>query len=185
MRSPRELRAAFGSVETERLLLRAVQAEDADVAFAIHGNPDTYRFHPAGVTRSHKDSAARLADWTREWEQTGFGFWAVRRHEDPQVIGFGGLSLQSWRERPVLNTYYRFDPAAWGRGYATEMVAAALALARRLMPDVPVVVRTRPENDAARAVAEKVGLLRAPHLDDQLLTYVSSWPEATPENGRW
>jgi RimJ/RimL family protein N-acetyltransferase len=46
---------------------------------------------------------------------------------------------------------------------------------QRLLPDMPVIVRTRPENVAARAVAEKLGLTRAPELDDHMLTYVSHW----------
>lgn len=175
MTTPDELRAAFTPVSTERLLLLAVSNGDVDAAFEIHGNPETYRFHPAGVARSRAESAAQVAKWTRDWHELGFGFWAVRRRQDKRVIGFGGLTRQTFRERPVLNTYYRFDPSAWGQGYATEMTGAALALARKMLPELPVIVRTRPENQAARAVAENMGLVRAPGLDDHMLTYVSGW----------
>jgi RimJ/RimL family protein N-acetyltransferase len=96
-------------------------------------------------------------------------------HGDPRVIGFGGLTRQLFCERQVLNMYYRFEPAAWGYGYATEMATAALALARSWMPELPVIVRTRPGNEAAQAVAQKLHLARAPNLDDHLLTYVSDW----------
>lgn len=175
MSTPEELRAAFTPVQTARLRLRAVSLDDVDAAFAIHGNPETYRFHPSGAARSREESAAQLADWQREWREVGFGFWAVSLANDPQVIGFGGLTKRALRENPVLNTYYRFDPCAWGHGYATEMAKAALVLARRLLPELPVIVRTRPGNLAAQAVAEKLGLTRAPQLDDHLLTYVSHW----------
>lgn len=143
--------------------------------YAIHGNPATYGFHPSGVTRSLGESAAQLAGWRREWREVGFGFWAVTVTPDPQVVGFGGVTMRTFRKRPVLNTYYRFDPSAWGKGYATEMAGAALALAKRLLPELPVIVRTRPGNRAARSVAENLGLARAPDLDDHLLTYVSQW----------
>lgn len=177
---PQQLRAAFARVQTERLLLRAVTGDDVDAAFAIHSNVATYAFHPDGVTRTRAQSAAQIEGWQQEWQRLGFGFWAVSRREHPRVIGFGGLSLRELRERPVLNTYYRFEPDAWGNGYATEMAARAVALARRLLPQLPIVVRTRPQNVAARAVAEKLGLLRAPALDDQLLTYVSEWEPGEP-----
>jgi ribosomal-protein-alanine N-acetyltransferase len=173
--TPDELRAAFTPVQTDRLLLRAVGPGDVDAVFAIHANPTTYRFHPAGVASSREGSAARLAGWQREWREVGFGFWAVSVATDPQVVGFGGVTRRIFRGRPVLNTYYRFDPSAWGHGYATEMAAVAAALARRLLPALPMIVRTRPGNLAARAVAEKLGLARAAALDDQLLTYVSRW----------
>jgi RimJ/RimL family protein N-acetyltransferase len=173
--TPVQLRAAFTPVHTSRLLLRAVAESDLDALFAIHGDPATYRFHPGGVTRSRAQAAAQLADWQREWTELGFGFWAVSRGAEDRVIGFGGLTRRVFRRRPVLNTYYRFAPSAWGHGYATEMAGAALGLAQRLLPDIPVIVRTRPENVAARGVAEKLGLTRAPELDDHMLTYVSDW----------
>ena len=61
--TPDQLRAAFTPVQTERLLLRAVNTADVDAVFAIHGNPETYRFHPDGVARSREESAAQLAGW--------------------------------------------------------------------------------------------------------------------------
>lgn len=173
--TPDQLRAAFTPVQTERLLLRAVNTADVDAVFAIHGNPETYRFHPDGVTRSREESAEQLAGWQREWHEVGFGFWAVTIATDPQVVGFGGLTRQTFHARSVLNTYYRLDPSAWGHGYATEMASAAAALARKLLPELPMIVRTRPGNLAAQAVAEKLGLVRAVDLDDHLLTYVSHW----------
>jgi RimJ/RimL family protein N-acetyltransferase len=173
--TPLQLRAAFTPVHTNRLLLRAVSDSDVDAWFAIHGDPATYRFHPSGVTRSRAEAAAQLADSQREWTELGFGFWAVNRAAEERVIGFGGLTRRMFRERPVLNTYYRFAPSAWGHGYATEMAGAALGLAQRLLPDMPVIVRTRPANVAARAVAEKLGLTRSPALEDHMLTYVSQW----------
>ena len=173
--TPDQLRAAFTPVQTERLLLRAANTADVDAVFAIHSHPETYRFHPDGVARSREESAAQLAGWQREWHEIGFGFWAVTIATDPRVVGFGGLTRRTFHERSVLNTYYRFDPSAWGHGYATEMASAAAGLARKLLPELPMIVRTRPENLAAQAVAEKLGLVRAVDLDDHLLTYVSHW----------
>lgn len=175
MTTPPELRAAFARVETERLLLAAVTPDDVDACFAIHGNPETYRFHPDGVTHSRERSVAQVEGWVHEWQELGLGFWAVRLRSDPHVIGFGGLSMRAFHDRQVLNTYYRFEPAAWGNGYATEMATAAAELAHRFLPDIPVIVRTRPGNAAAEAVATKIGLVHAPSLDDHLLTYVSHW----------
>ena len=127
------------------------------------------------MARSRAESAAQLAGWQREWREVGFGFWAVTVATDPRVVGFGGLTRRPFRDRPVLNIYYRFDPSAWGHGYATEMAAAAATLARKLLPELPMIVRTRPRNLAAQAVARKLGLVRAIDLDDHLLTYVSHW----------
>jgi [ribosomal protein S5]-alanine N-acetyltransferase len=175
VRTVEELRSALTPVHTERLLVRAVLAEDANASFAIHGDPETYRFHPSGVARSLEETVAQLTAWIDEWREVGVGFWAVSVRGDPRVIGFGGLTKRTFRGRAVLNAYYRFTPSAWGHGYATEMARAAHGLAQTFLPELPVVVRTRPENRAARAVAEKLGMVRAPELDDHMLTYVSGW----------
>ncbi len=175
MPSPEDLRAAFTPVQTARLLLRAVEPGDAAASFAIHGDPATNRFNPSGASGSPEATAAQLDGWLAEWREHGFGFWAIRRAEAEEVIGFGGLARRMFRGRPVLNTYYRFTPPAWGHGYATEMTSTALALAARLLPELPVIVRTRPGNLAAQAVASKLELTRAPELDDEMLTYVTRW----------
>jgi ribosomal-protein-alanine N-acetyltransferase len=170
--TPDQLRSEFTPVQTERLVLRAVEPNDAEAVFSVHGNTETYRFHPDGVTRSLKESMEQLAGWCREWQEIGFGFWAVTVAPDQRVVGFGGLTKRAFHGRPVLNTYYRFDPSAWGHGYATEMASTASSLARSLLPELPMIVRTRPENRAARAVAVKLGLSRRPEFDDHLITYV-------------
>ena len=98
--TPDELRAAFQTVRTDRLWLRAVEPGDAEAVFAIHANPATYRFHPAGAARTRKEATARLTRWQREWREVGFGFWAVSVAPDQRIVGFGGITRQIFHERP-------------------------------------------------------------------------------------
>jgi len=91
------------------------------------------------------------------------------------VIGFGGIGLMTWREREILNVYYRFSPSVWGNSYASEVVRTAIKLAQRWLPDFPLVVRTRPANAAARRVAEKSGFERRPDLDCEFVIYSLGW----------
>ncbi|MGZ4246413.1 MAG: GNAT family N-acetyltransferase [Solirubrobacteraceae bacterium] len=50
------------------------------------------------------------------------------------------------------NLYYRFAPELQGRGLAAEATRGAIAVARELRPEWPVVARTRPENEPAGQV---------------------------------
>ena len=127
---------------------------------------------------------AQFEEWEREWHTVGFGFWAVSLLDDARVIEFGGLTLRTFRERAVLNTYYRFAPSAWGQGYATEMGRAAVALAGTLLPELPVIVGVRPGNRVAQAVAEKLGLVHTPDLDDHMLTYAVRWNRTREGDGQ-
>jgi ribosomal-protein-alanine N-acetyltransferase len=68
-------------------------------------------------------------------------------------------------DAPVLNLFYRFDPAAWGRGLATEAVSAVIEWVTCIRPDQRLVARIRPENTPSARVAAKTGLVRAADLD--------------------
>jgi RimJ/RimL family protein N-acetyltransferase len=79
-------------------------------------------------------------------------------------------------DRLCWNLYYRFKPAAWGCGYATEAVAEALLAAEAVAAARPVVARTGPDNAPSSRVAERTGLLRTPHLDgDGYIVFTLGW----------
>ena len=148
-------------VETARLVLRRPANDDLDDLHRIHGDPATWEHSPESIHTELAQSEDFLRRWLAHWRAHGFGYWAVE-HEG-EVVGFGGLWLMTdWQGRgDVLNIYYRFAPGAWGKGLASEMVAAALALA----PPLPVVARMRPTNEASTRVAVRAGFERRPELD--------------------
>ncbi|MDQ6637553.1 MAG: GNAT family N-acetyltransferase [Candidatus Dormibacteraeota bacterium] len=167
--------AQFARVETERLLLRRPVMDDMQAFFAIHSDPATNRYNPAGPLRSPDRARQLIARDIELWDRHGFNYWAVSAKVEPAVIGFGGIGLMSWREREILNVYYRFSPSVWGNGYASEVVRTAIDFRHGWLPDFPLVVRTRPANAAARRVAEKSGLERRPDLDCEFVVYALGW----------
>lgn len=68
-------------------------------------------------------------------------------------------------ESDVVNLFYRFDPAVWGSGLASEAASAVIAWAARNIPDRALIARIRPENVASQRVAIHAGLAHAGHLD--------------------
>jgi [ribosomal protein S5]-alanine N-acetyltransferase len=152
---------------TARLLLRRPTEDDIGVLFAIHADPDTNRFNPAGPMTVIEQAARRFREWDRQWRDHGFGYWAVSElaGAEDQVIGFAGIRYGSWRQRSVLNLYYRFTPSTWGRGFATEAATEAVDLWQSGLTADPVVAYTRPDNLASQRTALKAGLERRPDLD--------------------
>ncbi|WP_426752419.1 GNAT family N-acetyltransferase [Myxococcus sp. Y35] len=140
-------------------MLRAVRDSDLDAVFALHADPETNRFS-ANATALTRDEARRLmALWQDDWAHHGVGYWVVERRDTPgDLVGFGGVRHKELEGRRVLNLAYRFAPRTWGTGYATEMARTALSLARRHLPDIPVVAIIHPENIASIRVAERSGM---------------------------
>src|SRR5215469_13602912 len=144
--APADLACIFGKVHTARLVLRRPRAEDGPAVFRVHGDPETNRYNPHGPHADLPASEETLRIWLRGWEEDGYGYWAVTHAPGSEIIGFGGVRRFEWRDREVLNLYYRFAPSAWGHGYAAEMARTAVELARTHVGGLPVVARTRPPN---------------------------------------
>ncbi|RKT57248.1 GNAT family N-acetyltransferase [Saccharothrix australiensis] len=160
-------------IRTDRLLLRRAGPGDLRAAITVLSDPRTHRYNPAGPP-SPEEVAGMLAEWQAHWAHDGIGYWAVELPPTGEVVGFGGLRHHRLDGEPTLNLFYRFRPAHWGRGYATEMARAAVEWADRARPDRPVVIITDPDNEPSQRVARKLGFTHAGDsitIDGPVLVY--------------
>ncbi|MGM1059492.1 GNAT family N-acetyltransferase [Saccharothrix sp. Mg75] len=148
---------AAGGRSTPRLRLRRVVADDLDAFVALEAALRS-REAPPRDPPDRAESARYLDAFTAVWERGELGYWAMVFRG--RVAGFGGVQPKPWRGRRCWNLYYRVHPDLWGLGLATETAREAVAAARGAHPSWPVLVETRPDNAAAVAVAERVGLTR-------------------------
>ena len=168
---------AFASVRTDRLILRRPREDDSAARFRIHGDPATHRYSPDSLDPDQATSDSYLREWLAQWAVDGFGYWAVVLPDTADIIGFGGVRRMVWRDRAILNLYYRFAPSAWGHGYATEVAREAVRLARAHIPALPIVARVRAANIPSIKTAERAGLARRADLDTaEHLIYALDWP---------
>jgi RimJ/RimL family protein N-acetyltransferase len=68
---------------------------------------------------------------------------------------------------------------------ATEAATAVVAWAGLHLPEWPIIARVRPDNVASQKVAQRAGLTRAEHLDDDGedgldWLFVLRWPTEVP-----
>jgi RimJ/RimL family protein N-acetyltransferase len=153
---------------TGRLALDAVTADDLDEHFAILSDPGVWRHLPANRHTTRQRTAEGIERQVECWERTGLGIWTARLRSDlpadrvppglapGAVVGMGGCAV------PVdacwWNLYYRLTPPAWGHGLAAELVSEAVAAARRVDPELPVVAYLLEHNVESRGRAERSGL---------------------------
>ncbi|NQX28168.1 GNAT family N-acetyltransferase [Microbacteriaceae bacterium VKM Ac-2854] len=150
-------------LRTDRFVLRAFVPEDLDAMHALHADPRTNVFNPAGPDTSMEQTRERFDGWLAEWRRYGLGYFAVE--EDGRLIGMTGVRRTEWAGLRVFNLGYRFVPEVWGRGVAQECATAAIEAARRQDPQRPVIARTTRDNLPSQRVALGIGLVRAPDLE--------------------
>ena len=148
---------------TERLELRPwCHAEVADNFAAVNAQPAVTEFLNGGRPQPRVASDALSRRIAAHWEEHGFGPWALFSRAGGPLLGFVGLMYPAWLPSHAhrVEVGWRLDPAAWGRGYATEAGRAALELGfgRLRLPEVISLID--PRNRRSVAVAERLSLAR-------------------------
>ncbi len=155
-----------GELLSDRLSLRRPTTSDVDAIYAIHSDPLACLHNPSDALAS-RDEAERLFErWNSHWERFGYGYWVVRIHGATEPIGFCGFKTVHFRGQETLNLFYRFKPASWGNGYASEAAKLVVHWAASQLPGRPLIARVRPENVASQRVAARAGLIRTEDLDE-------------------
>jgi ribosomal-protein-alanine N-acetyltransferase len=154
-------------MRTKRLRLTPPVTNDSVGVFAILGDARTVEHNPSDQLQDRGEAAELVARWVRRWEENGFGYWCVRESGSDLIIGYSGVKRMLIHGRPVLNLVYRFVPEVWGRGFATEAVAAVVSRVVEDMPTEMIVARVRPDNLPSQNVALKAGLQRDASMDCQ------------------
>lgn len=157
--------------ETERLILRAFAPDDADAMFELNSDVEVMRFTGEPAPASREEVRERIATYP-DFERYGFGRWACVYKPDDRIIGFAGLKFLE--DVGEVDLGYRFLPAYWGRGLATEASRASLAFGFDTIGLTYVIGLVLRENAASIRVLEKVGMtLEGPfvYMGDEVLRY--------------
>jgi RimJ/RimL family protein N-acetyltransferase len=149
-------------IETERLRLRGHTLADFDAAAAMWGDGQVTRFI-GGKPSTREESWARFIRYPGHWHLLGHGYWAVEEKATGLFVGDIGFGSFKRIIDPPLDEPeqgWALAPAAHGKGYASEAVAASLRWAEaHFGPKVHFVCMIAPENTASIRVAEKAGYI--------------------------
>jgi len=158
-------------LETERLLLRTWQSDDAADAFAIWGDRDVMRYvgQPLGDLRAAQRTLERAA---AAQDLHGASLWAVVEKVSGEIVGACGFHFEA--EGPEFELAYHFKPGHWGRGFATEAAQACVLYASETLHATKVIAGVKTGNVASLRVLEKVGFkqdrLDAAHADEEFFS---------------
>ena len=151
---------------TERLLLRRWRDADLDPFAAINADPVVMEHFFHGVS-TWADSAAFMHRIEQEFEQRGFGLWAVEVPGIAAFVGFVGLHEAVFEApfTPAVEVGWRLSRAHWGHGYATEAARAALDFGFQHAGLDEIVSFTNVGNLRSQRVMQRIGMTRDPAGD--------------------
>lgn len=144
------------SLETERLTLRPLRADDIDFMAQLYADPDVARYITMdGVPQSRLNAWRSMTNIMGHWALRGFGMWGVELKATQELVGFMGPHFpETW---PGQEIGWALAQNHWGKGYATEGVRACLSYVFQTLRWPKVIHIINPTNTRSIAVAEKVG----------------------------
>ena len=150
----------MGQVETARLLLRPWRDADLERLVALYADPRVSRYLSLdGRPWPRERSVTAFEHFVRQWDQKGFGPWAVIDKRTGGWVGEIGLNeLPDWPGPHKIEVGWELHPSVWGQGLATEGGRAAVRHGFETVGLDRIISAARADNLASRRVMEKCGL---------------------------
>jgi RimJ/RimL family protein N-acetyltransferase len=172
-------------IETARLLLRPMRAEDTAALLHLFADPRVmaaFASDPFDLRQTEQWVQRNLAHQKRY----GYGLWAVVLKANGVLIGDCGLTHIDVDGAPEIELGYDLRSDYWGQGLATEAASAVRDHAFGALGMARLVSLIRRENRASQRVAEKMGMRRVRDLargDVEYWLYACSCDEVAEQAG--
>lgn len=119
-----------------------------------------------GDVLTREQSDASVAQFQAEFDQRGYGWWAVEVRATGEFIGFAGLDrVDDGLPFTGVEIGWRLARSAWGHGYATEAATAVLAYGFDTLGLPEILAVTTATNLRSQAVMRRIGMTRDPADD--------------------
>jgi [ribosomal protein S5]-alanine N-acetyltransferase len=145
------------NLETERLVLRQLTADDAEFILELLNEPDYIKNIADRGVRTAEDARKYIENGpAASYAKNGFGLFAVTLKESGVPIGMCGLIKRDFWDD--IDIGYAFLERYRGKGYAYESASAIMDYGRKVLKIKRIVAFTTLDNDASIRVLEKIGL---------------------------
>lgn len=142
---------------TPRMVLRRFTPGDAPLVHALDADPEVMRYLSGGSPTPLALIEAEILPAFIASSADGRGYWAAHAAAGGAFLGWFGLRPPADPALPAAELGYRLRREAWGRGLASEGVAALVAHAFGTLALAQLTAITYEENAASRRVLEKAG----------------------------
>ena len=144
-------------LETDRLVLRKISADDAEFIIELLNQPSFLQFIGDKGVRTTEDAIRYIETGPQaSYERFGFGLYLVELKDSGVSIGMCGLLKRD--TLPDVDVGFAFLPEYWSRGYAFEAANAVMTYGRDVIGLQRIVAITSLDNVASIKLLEKIGL---------------------------
>ncbi|MFF7443924.1 GNAT family N-acetyltransferase [Streptomyces sp. NPDC008122] len=151
-------------LRTDRLLLRRWRESDLEPWAAMNADPEIREY--LGDLLAREESDATVAAMKSDFEERGFGWWALEARATGAFLGRAGLDvIGEGMPFSGVDVGWRLTRSAWGNGYATEAARACLAFGFEVLGLPEILASTTVDNLRSQAVMRRIGMTRNPADD--------------------
>jgi [ribosomal protein S5]-alanine N-acetyltransferase len=143
------------TLETERLVLRAVSEDDIDAVFAFASDPLVAEHTSWLAHQTRDESAAQVARWLARYRSAEPVPWGIEQREDRQLVGRIGFL---WWQGYTAELAFALSRQYWNQGYMTEALREVLRFGFETMGLNRIQATCNASNVASSRVMEKAGL---------------------------
>ena len=143
-------------LETERLVLRALSADEATSLHRISNEPNVRLYLWDDQPNSEATIKGLIAHSDRMFSKENVGLFGVRLRGREDLLGFCGFVCLKGMEEPEL--CYELTQKMWGGGIATQAARACLRYAFEEVGLERVIVGADAPNITSLRVIEKLGM---------------------------
>lgn len=170
----------MGSLKTERLVLRNLMPQDADVMFDYRNNEICFRYQK-GQTKDYAEIAKMIERRRADVLSAEAPFMvAVALKETDEMIGEIAVKPKT----DMIELGYTFSYRYHRRGYAFEALTALIDQLHRMAPDRAFISFVEPQNIASMGLLRKLGyrdMGYVPEIESQMF---GKWTKVDEEKKR-
>lgn len=144
-------------LETERLILRELNTNDAEFILRLLNTPTWLKFIGDKKVHTIEDAKNYLVNGPIEsYKMNGFGLWLIILKKDSTPIGMCGLINRESLDD--IDIGFALLPEHEKLGYGFEVASATMRYARNVLGINKIVAITDPKNIASIKLLNKIGL---------------------------
>lgn len=147
---------AFPELESERLLYRAYNKEDAEVLFKMRSHKAVSKYMDTVIPKTSEDTLKRIEGYHKAFEESKGITWAIIEKQSNNHIGdFGIWGIDKKNSRGEIG--YILHPDFWGKGYMTEAMNTIIRFGFNTMNLHSYEANVNIENENSKALLLKFG----------------------------